>query len=314
MAFSFGTWNPQPWGGKMSKRLRQESAVMGIASGPGGRLDIMKSGVETAPTEADFDVKAYGKLETIAKQNPVMGELTLRARKIEGMAEIAEEDLAEGRNYSVDIVAGLRDRGVTNTAVYFDNATLGTSGEATVGETNILRPYRSIYTAVRTDAAANYQTVAVGGTAAAKRSAIKGVIEVAEQSDWASDLVVVAHEFWKSDLRDLPIDGSNGRPFWDEAANTVMGLPVRWTRGARLSGDTATSRPTGNPLLIVGPRSMFVAGRAPFTTGSPAVPEAFLSDPTTGVGMSNDSAWFKLRTRWAFVTGVPAAFGLLERV
>lgn len=313
MAFSFGVWTPQPWSGKLPSKLKAESATLAIASSGGGRFDVMKSGLETGPIDADFDVAAYGKLEVITKQNPVMGEISLRARKIEGMAQIAEEDLVEGRNYNVDIVAGLRDRGTTNTALYFDNSTLATSGDASVGETGIVRPYRSVYMAVKTDSGSNYSTVANAATTAALRTAVKGVIEVAENSDYAEDIVLVAHPFWKTNLRDMPVDGSNGKPIWDEAANTILGYPVFWSRGARLSGTTATSRPTGNPLFVSGPRQMFITGRAPFTTGTPSTPEVFLSDPKTGIGMENDSAYFKMRVRLAFQVGVPSAFGVLER-
>lgn len=312
MAFSYGTWVPQPWNGKLPKRLRATSAVLSIATTGGGRMDVMKSRVETGPLLADFDVRAYGKLEPIQPQDPQMGELTLRARKIEGAAKIAEEDLAEGKNYNVDIVAGLQERGTTNTAVYFDNASLGTSGAATLGETNILRPYRSVYTAVREDASAGYQTVAAAGTVPQLRTAVKGAVEHAERTDWANDLVIAADPKWKSYLRDFATDGSNGAPIWDPVADTILGNKVHWTRGARVSGDTATSKPVGNPLFVVGPRELFVTGRAPFTTGNPATPEAFLSDPKTGLGMLDDSAWFKLRSYLAFVPGVAEAFAVLE--
>ncbi len=279
----------------------------------------MKSRLETAPLWAEFTVRAYGKLEQIDLQSPEASEISLRARKIEGMAQIAEEDLAEGRNYNYDIVENLRERGISDTAVYLDNASLGTSGAATTGETNIIRPYRSVYTAVRTDAAANYITIAAAGTAAQYRTAIKSAIEVAETSVWTTgNLVVVAHPSWKSYLRDLPVDGSNGDRVWDPVSNTIYGHEVIWSRGARLASTsgagTATGSPLGNLLLVVGPRELFVAGRAPFTVGDPATPQVYLTDPTTGLGMRDDSLYFKMRSYIAFACPIPEAFAVVERI
>jgi hypothetical protein len=318
MAFSLGTWNPQPWTGKIPRKLVQTSAVLGLANA-GGNFSVMKSGTETRPVDAEFTVRAYGKLETIDLQSPEMGEVTLRARKIEGAAVIAEEDLVEGKAYSVDIVRNLRDRGTSNTAAYFDNASLGTSGDATTGETNILRPYRSLYTAVRVDApAGNYTTIAAAGTVAEYRAAIKGMIETAERTEYAEDIVVIMSDYWQSYLRDMPVDGSNGRPIWDQEGGTILGKPIYWTKGARLASTsgagTATHNPVGNHLAFAGPRNHLMVGRAPFSTGNAAVPEAYLSDPTTGVGMLNDSAWFKLRSRLAMSVAEADAWTALERL
>lgn len=326
MAFTFGVWNPQPWSGQIPKKLISQSALLAIARGPGGQFRTMKSRTESGPLWADMDVRAYGKLEQIDLQSPEAGEISLRARKIEGMAQIAEEDLAEGGNYDYDIVANLRETAASNTAVYFDNAGLGTSGAPTTGETNILRPYRSIYTMVRQDVPANYLTVAKAANAAAYRSAIKGLVETAELSDWFDgNLVITASPVWKSFLRDMPIDGSNGAPVWDQTADTIYGHPILWSRGARLANNagagTATSKPTGNHLMTIGPRALHIAGSAPFKVGNPAVPQAFLTDPTTGLGMRDDSLYFKIRCQLAFSAGdaldahtTSSAFGVLEQV
>lgn len=325
MAFSYGVWVPQPWSGKIPKKVVNESALLSIARGAGGQFRTMKSRLEKGPLWANLDVRAYGKLEQIDLQSPEAGEISLRARKIEGMAQIAEEDLAEGRRYDFDILENLRDTAASNTAIYFDNAGLGTSGDATAGETNIVRPYRSIYTAVRVDAPDNYLTVAKAANAAAYRTAIKGLVETAEQSDWFDgNLVITASPAWKSYLRDMPIDGSNGAPVWDQAGNTIYGHPIKWSRGARLANNagagTATSAPTGNHLMTVGPAALHIAGSAPFITGDPATPQAFLTDPTTGLGMRDDSLYFKIRCQLAFAAGdalddavTVSAFGVLEQ-
>lgn len=326
MAFTFGVWNPQPWSGKIPKQITEQSALLSIARSSGGQFRTMKARTETGPLWADMDVRAYGKLEQIDLQSPEAGEISLRARKIEGMAQIAEEDLAEGRNYDFDVLQNLRDRAASNTAVYFDNAGIGTSGAATTGETNIVRPYRSIYTAVREDAAANYITVAKAANAAAYRAAIKQMIETAEQSTWFDgDLVVTASLAWKSYLRDMPIDGSNGAPVWDQNANTLYGHPIQWSRGARLAdasgAGTATSKPTGNHLMTIGPRALHIVGSAPFTIGDAATPQAFVTDPTTGLGMRDDSLYVKIRCQLAFAPGdaldegtTVEAFSVLEQI
>lgn len=326
VAFTFGVWNPQPWSGKIPKQMIEQSALLSIARSSGGQFRTMKSRTEKGPLWAEMDVRAYGKLEQIDLQSPEAGEISLRARKIEGMAQIAEEDMAEGRNYDYDILQNIRDRAASNTAVYFDNAGIGTSGDASTGETNIIRPYRSIYTTVRQDAPGNYLTVAKAANAAAYRSAIKSAIEIGEQSDWFDgDLVVTASPAWKSFLRDLPIDGSNGAPVWDQNADTLYGHPINWTKGARLANasgaGTATSKPTGNHLLTVGPRALHVVGTAPFVVGDPATPQAFVTDPTTGLGMRDDSMYVKIRCQLAFSPGdaldegtTTSAFSVLEQL
>jgi len=325
MAFSFGVWNPQPWNGKIPKRMTELSAILAIARSSGGQFRDMKTRTEVGPMEADLDVRAYGKLEQIDLQSPVAGEITLRARKIEAMAQLAEEDVVEGANYSFDVIKNLTDRGTTNTAVYFDNSCIGTSGDPTGGETNILRPYRSIYTTVREDNPDGYFSVAAAANAAAYRAGIKSMIEIAEVSEWSDgDLVITASPIWKSYLRDLPTDGSNGIQVWDPNSDTIYGHPVQWTRGARLANNagagTATSKPTGNHLMTIGPRGLHIVGKAPFRVGDAATPQVYVTDPTTGLGMRDDSMYMKMRCQLAFspadsldaATAV-GAFAVLER-
>lgn len=316
MAFTLGQWNPQTWNGKFTKGLVRASSVLRVASGPGGTLKIMKSGSEKIAIGADFHVKAYGRLEPIQLQSPEMDEFDVRARKIEGMAQIAEEDLVEGRAYDVDIVKDLTESGRANTGVYYDNACLATVGAATPGEVNIIRPYDSVYQRVATgpDAANRLLTIAADATPAEFRTAIKATIESAERTKWARDMVVMMDPIWVSYFRDFPTDGSNGALIWNEAQGTLLGHRYEVTDGAKKT-TAATDTPTGNPLFIVGPRAHFVATRAPFSTGNAAVPEAFLSDPTTGIGMENDSAFLKIRARWGFSAGPDVAvnaFSVLE--
>lgn len=326
MAFTYGNWNPQPWTGKIPTLMTEQSALLAIARGPGGQFRDMKTATETGPLWANLDVRAYGKGEQIDLQSPQAGEISLRARKIEAMGEIFEEDLVEGRNYSFDILKNMRDSSARNMALYFDNAGIGTSGDPTTGETNILRPYKSIYTAVRQGAADNYGTVAAAANPAAYRSAIKTMVEKAEQSPWFDgDLVITASLAWKSYLRDLPTDGSNGTPIWDQNADTVYGHPIYWSRAARLANasgaGTATSNPTGNHLMTVGPRQLHIAGKAPFLVGDSATPQVFVTDPTTGLGMRTDSLFYKTRVRLAFAVGdaldddtTTNAFAVLEQL
>jgi hypothetical protein len=316
VAFSMGTWQPRTWRGKFTTKLIEQSAVMSIATSPGGTLRVMKSGSETTAIGAELHVAAYGKLESIALQSPAMAEFDLRARKIEAMAQIAEEDLVEGKAYDEDIVRTLAESARRHTGVYYDNAALATVGAATAGETNIIRPYTSVYQALAASgsAATNMATIEADATVTAYRAAIKNAVEVAERSGWATDLEIVMDRVFISYFRDFPTDGSNGAAIWNQSERTILGHPYRLSDGAKKT-TTASDTPVGNELFIVGPRAHFVAGRAPFSTGNPAVPEAFLSDPTTGIGMQNDSAYMKVRARWAFTPGpVPEAFTVLERV
>jgi hypothetical protein len=103
----------------------------------------------------------------------------------------------------------------------------------------------------------------------------------------------------------------------DPVLNTIYGHQVIWSRGMRLASagaTVATGSPTGNLLFAVGPRELWVAGRAPFKVGDPATPQVYLTDPTTGLGMRTDSYFFKMRCNLAAAFPIPEAFALVEKL
>ncbi len=123
---------------------------------------------------------------------------------------------------------------------------------------------------------------------------------------WMPGVVVIAHPSFKGAFRGMVDD--NGRPIFVEgqgnAGSTLFGYPVRWSTGARTSA-TATSRPTGNPLLIVGQRDALMLG---VRSG----PESVVIDGKDGASALTDETILKMRARRGFGVAYADAFAVLE--
>lgn len=219
-----------------------------------------------------------------------LDEVTLRAIKFANRHTISVED---DRDALVDELNAFKVRWASNFAVKLDNAALGASGAAN-GTT---RPFESVY-----------QAVGAGGRLATAGNLtyedLVGVVGDLETGDYGDDLVVIAHPAFGMQLRNLK-DEAGDRVVGDPlgaGVPTVFGRELIFSKGARVSA-TASDRPTGNPLLIVGSRRNLILG----------VRDGVESQLSDQVRWETDELEIKMRARRGFVVADPTAFRVIEK-
>lgn len=126
-----------------------------------------------------------------------------------------------------------------------------------------------------------------------------GMFETSKYFDPARALVI-AHPSFKEGLRS--IKDTQGHPIFVEnprqgETDTLFGYPLKFSMGARTSA-TATSTPTGNPLVIVANRDLLILGKR-------SGPESVVIDGRSGASALTDETLIKMRARRAFGLGTP---------
>lgn len=317
---TFGTgWIAVETGDVAIQALMTNSATEALA-----RPEPMATDTKQVPRSGEFDISSVAKGASYTETTGVNDYVQLTARKAGGVLRVAEEDITDT---GPDVLATKRVGAARNMAKFYDNATLGTSG--TENGTTIL--YTSVYKALRTTnsasgafaytADANYRAINFSTTAsgAAGYIALSNVLAIYEQGDFYDEgnTIVIASPFWKQAFRNV-VD-SQGRPIFHEAMNqgrptaTLFGFPVTWSMGARVSA-TNTSRPTGNPLLIIGNRDFLIKGMANLSRQIATPNPGFaIQRAANGVGFLTDEALMKAAMRRGFVLGTENGFALAEK-
>ncbi len=309
---TFGTgWIAVQTGDRAIQALMQNSAVEALA-----RPEPMATDTKQVPRSGDFAIASVAKGATYAETTGVNDYVQLIARKAGGVLRVAEEDLTDT---TVDILATKREGAARNMAKFFDNATLGTS--AAENGTTVL--YTSIYKALRTtnSASGSYAYTAdanyIGGSATYAN--LSNTLATYEASDFYDEGqgFVIASPVFKSVFRNI-LDGQ-GRPIFLDSRDqgnvkdTLFGIPVTWSMGARVSA-VNTSSPTGNPLLIVGNRDLLIKGMANLSPEIASPNPGFaLQRARTGVGFLTDEALMKAAMRRGFNIGTEKAFAVFEK-
>lgn len=318
---TFGTgWIAVQAGDVAIQALMTNSAVESVA-----RPEPMTTDTKQVPRSGDFAISSVAKGAAYTETSGVQDYVQLIARKAGGVLRVAEEDLTDA---GPDILATKRVGAARNMAKFYDNATLGTSG--TENGTTIL--YTSVYKALRTTNAAsgvyaytadaryvafNQSTTASGALGYLSLSNALGLYEQSEFYDEGNGFVI-ASPAWKAALRNI-VD-TTGKPIFNEtptiegiSRDTVLGLPITWSMGARVSG-TNTSSPTGNPLLIIGNRDFLIKGMANLSPEIASPNPGFaIQRARTGVGFLTDEALMKAAMRRGFNIGTENAFVLVEK-
>lgn len=306
---TFEDWIPVELGSSAIQALVRASVVERL-----GRPESMASDTKQVPRSGNFAIAAVAKGAAYGETSGTNDYVELIARKAGGVLRVAEEDLLDG---SVDILATKRNDAARNMAVFFDNATLGTS--AAENGTTVL--YTSVYKEVRTtDSDVSY--TADDNYVSASAATYDNLSETfgkLEDSIWfdESQLFVAASPAFKESFRGIKDD--NGQPIFTQAQGAegtpdrLFGYPVNWTLGARVSA-TNTQAPTGNPLIIVGNRDLLIKGMAKLspTIASPN-PGFALQRANNGVGFLTDEALLKAAMRRGFKVGAVPEFALFER-
>lgn len=303
---TFEDWIPVETGDVALQALEANSATIALA-----RPEPMASDTKQIPRSGDFAIGAVAKGAAYSETAGTNDYVELIARKVGGVLRVAEEDLMDA---APAILETKRRGAARNMALFYDNATLGTSGAA--NGTTIL--YTSVYKAVRTtDSAVSYtaDTNYVSGSATYDNmSSALGKVEVGNYWD-EGRVAIIAHPAFRQSLRG--VKDANGNPIFFEGQgptpSTLFGHRIVWSLGARVSG-TNTSAPTGNPLMIFGNWDFAVVGLAKLTPGIASTNPGFaIQRGINGVGFLTDEALMKGVMRRAFVLGYPQAFAVFEK-
>jgi len=133
-------------------------------------------------------------------------------------------------------------------------------------------------------------------------------LKLVEVSDWfdPAAMVAIAHPSFKDTLR--RIKDNTGEPIFVDAQmagtpDRLFDYPLRWSLGARTHA-TASSAPTGSPLLFFGNSDLLRVGKR-------SGPESVFIDGRNGLGALTDESILKMRARRAFLLGNPFGFSVL---
>ena len=300
---TFEGWLPEEKDSSVITRIQANSAVESLA-----RKLPMNSTTKSFPRSGGMDVAEVAKGSAYGEDTSANDDIVLTAKKFGKAIRIAEEDIDDS---VADILGTKKVEWASSYAKFIDNATLAVTAAVGTGV-----PFTSVYRAVRSDDSATGYTaddnyLATAGTGAAVSYAdLSATLTLAENSDsWDENgVVVIAHGSFKGAFRDLVDD--QGRPIFVEGQqntmSTLFGYPVRWSQGCRTSA-TATSKPTGNPLLIVGQRDALMLG---VRSG----PESVVIDGKGGASALTDETILKVRARRGFGVAYADAFAVLENI
>lgn len=278
-------WIPEQKGSEVLQTVLNTSAVEQVA-----RRENMTSEYKSVPRFDAEGVDVVAEHAVIPVIDADLDEVTLRAIKFANRHAISIED---SRDAIVDELNAFKQRWASNFAVKLDNAALGTVGAGNAGT----RPFDSVY-----------QAVGAGGRLATAGATtyedLVGVFGDLEAGDYGDDLVVIAHPAFAMELRNLK-DSAGDRVVGDPlgaGVPTVFGHALVFSKGARVNA-TASDRPTGNPLMIVGSRRNLILG----------VRDGVESQVSDQVRWETDELEVKMRARRGFVVADPTAFRVIEK-
>lgn len=279
-------WIPEETSGKVLTEVQRTSAVEAVA-----RREPMTSRTKAVPRFVGDDVDVVPEGGVIPESTAVLDEVVLTAIKFANRFRISEEDLQDG-------LAGTLDRFKQDWASSFarklDNACLGVTAAA--NGTTV--PFTSAYKAADTDVVPTD-----GDLGFELLSDSLGGLESGEYFDPAK-LVVIVHPAFAAGLRNLK--DSNGQRVVTEPLNgtpgSIFGYRLVYSVGARTSA-TATNKPTGNPLLIMGNSDHLILG---VRSG----PESQVTDVAN---WTTDEPELKMRARRGFAVADAAAFVVIEK-
>lgn len=287
-------WIPEETGSTVITAAEATSFIESQA-----RKEQMASRTKSVPRFLGDDPVVVAEGAVIPEANPTADEVVLTAHKWAKILHISEEDMNDSL---VDVLTEYKRSWASNWAKKFDNACLGVTA---AGAGTDAAPYNSVYREVTQNAAGN--RIATGAGAAVTFEQLNdalAVVETGTHYDPANTVFVVS-PMLLGNLRNLK-DTAGDRVTLDPVNGTVTGLfgyPVVVSQGARTSA-AATSAPTGNPLVIVGPRNLLING----------VRSGIESQVSLDPEFRTDGVLLKVRARRAFAVGRPDAFAVIEKM
>lgn len=304
-------WIPIEYDSDVVMRIQMDSAVEAF-----GRPYPMKSATREIPRSAGMTVTAG---TTYTDDTSTNDKVTLTARRLMSKFTVDEDDLADASS-RLDVIKTKGEDFAISYADAFDNACLGVSAT----ENGTTAPFTSMYKALRTtDSAVSYTaddnyltwdddlyaTIASSafdtGSLYAKLSATFKLVERGKYWSLADSLVIAAPG-WRDALR-LTVDGQ-GRPIFIAGTagtpDTLFNVPVKWSRGCRVSGSMSDS-PSGADLL-------YFLNKRYMAKGVRSGPES-RADAARAQDSVDDYA-VKFRARRGFKLTHQAAAAVLQRV
>lgn len=281
------------------------------------RSITMTANVVEIPRIEDMDVDVIPKGGAYGEETSDADVISIRARKFGKALRIAEEDVEDKK--LADYLALKKASAGSSFAKKFDNAAIGVNAV----ENGTTVPFTSLYKALTTKddatgytANANHRGALV---AAFTYDALNDLISLAEESDYydESQVSIVAHPTFRRLLRGLK--DTQGRPLFlndvvgGRSVNTVLGLPIEWSNGAKVSATAQTKvagaggvkGTTGNPLLaVVNKAAAIVGNRKPF--------ESVVIPGRDGTSALTDEDILKVRARKAAGVTMPQAHAVFE--
>jgi hypothetical protein len=316
---NFEAWIAEEWGGPVISKIAATSAVEGLA-----RVEPMNTDVKRVIRSAGTAFSgAIGKGVAYGESTGTHDDVVLTALKFGTVVRIADEDTKDTAGL-VNVIATKQGEWARGHSIGFDQACLGVSAEGNLGTV----PFDSLYYCLNTaNSATGYSADAnlVATAGALTYAHLSTAFEKVETSDFydESALVVIAHPAFKARLREItgrvsdgaettPAMVSDGRPVFEEhsrlvagAPDTLFGAPIRWTLGAKVHA-TATSTPTGNPLLFVGNREYLLKGDR---SGA----EYMVAGADSGAAFLTDEHLLKMRIRRGFAVANENAWACIEK-
>ena len=314
----YDDWIPEEFDSAVVQRVNQVSAVENATR---NSFVPMGSDTKQVARSAGVDVEVIAKGGTYGEDTSSNTDVTLIARKFGKAIRIAEEDINDSL---ASIVSAKQRDWATSYAKMFDNATLAVT--AAMNGTTI--PFTSVYNALTTaDAEVGYtaNTNHVATTTAvpvtySNLSAVLAKVETGDYFDLPS-MLVVAHPAFREGMRSI-LDSQN-RPIFiighateeGRTPDTLFGLPIAWSLGARTSA-TALSAPAGagGAKGAAGNNLLFVVNADYFRVGRRSGPETVFIDGRAGLGALTDESILKLRARRGFALGNAFAASVLEDI
>lgn len=309
-------WKPVESGGDVIQELTRVSAIEAVA-----RPEPMASDTKRVRRSGDFDVAGVAKGAEYGFDTNTNDYVELIAAKVGGLRKFAEEDLGGDVDGGADLLAETEKQAANALAVTFDQGTIGTT--AARNGTTVLWPsiYYTLSQAGSGLPLGNYAAGAnifqwdqtdVTSDGKVGYRAISQVLGAYEEGPYYDEgnTIILASPSWKRVLREVM--DANGRPYWQDGQDNLFGYQVRWTVGARKHA-TTTSKPTGNPLLVVANRQLLIKGMARLTPQMVnANPGVAIQRAVDGIGFLSDEAIFKAAMRRGFVLGEPRGAAILE--
>lgn len=291
MRMNLDGWIPVETSNTVVQELPRLSAIERF-----GRPEVMTSNTKRVPRYGTVDLDVVAKGTAYPEGEPGLGDVLLEASKFGKQFRIAEEDLAD---IPLDVLNANLRAWANGFARGYDLACLGTTA-AGVPDTAV--PFNSVYrTLSQADASVGYTANAniVQTAGAPEVGDFSRVLGLVEGGDYNANLVVIAHTSFRGTFRDFR--GAEG--ITEAGQETLYGIPVQYTNGAKTTTAGFNVPANGNPFLLVASADVLVRG----VRG--AGPEARV---IPWQNSDSDESKQLIRARRAFALGHPAGAAILE--